>query len=378
MHFTVLTSILLSENAGQDCKLPASLPLNTLVAAMRRSRNGDKALLDTLDSTIVNEQVQFENNVESIVLEQLYPYWANIEDTAYLEFNDCTEQCKEEYATGGEDKVQLVNGQWVSVYDSRFSDTYEVFEGKIYKRAFGPLHHRKRTKKAKRMKLANIPFRVQYSDYREYAEEYWGFKRKEGADAYGFYTNPNTEFDWFQIGGRWPDRFLVKADCRDVFSGDLSFFLRDEPAEAAPDGYCWVTGARKKDIAWDLMKELFIQRERETFLSCEKWYQSGKLPSDRHDLSITEKGITSWGKLIYDKGQTLEEHLRSKALSEEYRYPLTTYAVLDDGVWNDLYEMKCVSEDNGNGNNQLWHQVVEKYIASLPEEAMLVSLDCHI
>ena len=126
------------------------------------------------------------------------------------------------------------------------------------------------------------------------------------------------------------------------------------------------------------MKELFIQRERETFLSCEKWYQSGKLPSDRHDLSITEKGITSWGKLIYDKGQTLEEHLRCKALSEEYRYPLTTYAVLDNGVWNDLYEMKCVSEDNGNGNNQLWHQVVEKYIASLPEEAMLVSLDCHI
>ena len=57
---------------------------------------------------------------------------------------------------------------------------------------------------------------------------------------------------------------------------------------------------------------------------------------------------------------------------------MTTYAVLDDGVWNDLYEMKCVSEDNGNGNNQLWHQVVEKYIASLPEEAMLVSLDCHI
>lgn len=100
MHFTVLTSILLSENAGQNCKLPASLPLNTLVAAMRRSRNGDKALLDTLDSTIVNEQVQFENNVESIVLEQLYPYWANIEDTAYLEFNDCTEQCKEEYAIG--------------------------------------------------------------------------------------------------------------------------------------------------------------------------------------------------------------------------------------------------------------------------------------
>ena len=348
MHFTVLTSITLSENAGKDCRLPASLPLNTLVAAMRRARFGDKVKLDTLDSAMVNEQIQFENTVENIVLDRMYPYWENIEDTAYLEFNDCTAQCKEEYATGGEEQVQLLNGQRVSIYDSRFSDTYEVFEGKIYKRTFGPLHHRKRTKKTKRMKLAKIPFRVQYSDYREYAEEYWGFVRKEGADAYGFYTNPNAEFDWFQIGGRWPDRFLVKADCRDVFSGDLSFFLRDEPAEAAPDGYCWVTGARKKDIAWNVMKELFIQKEREIYLSCEKWYQSGKLPTDRYDLSITDKGITSWGTLIYDKDQTLEEHLRRNALSEEYRYPLNTYAVLDDDGWIDLYEMKCGCEDKEN------------------------------
>ena len=308
----------------------------------------------------------------------MYPYWENIEDTAYLEFIDCTEQCKEEYATGGENKVQLVNGQWVSVYDSRFSNTYEVFEGKIYKRAFGPLHHRKRTKKAKQMKMAYIPFRVQYSNYREYAEEYCCFVRKEGADAYGFYTNPNAEFDWFQIGGRWPDRFLVKADCRDVYSGDLNFSLSDEPAEAAPDGYCWVTGARKKDIAWNVMKELFIQKEREIYLSCEKWYQSGKLPTDRYDLSITDKGITSWGTLIYDKDQTLEGHLRRNALSEEYRYPLNTYAVLDDDGWIDLYEMKCGCEDKENENNQLWHLTVEKYIASLPEDAMLVSLDCHI
>lgn len=378
MHITVLTSITLSENVGKDCRLPASLPLNTLVAAMRRASFGDKVKLGTLDSAMVNEQIQFENTVKNIVLDRMYPYWENIEDTAYLEFIDCTEQCKEEYATGGENKVQLVNGQWVSVYDSRFSNTYEVFEGKIYKRAFGPLHHRKRTKKAKQMKMAYIPFRVQYSNYREYAEEYCCFVRKEGADAYGFYTNPNAEFDWFQIGGRWPDRFLVKADCRDVYSGDLNFFLSDEPAEAAPDGYCWVTGARKKDIAWNVMKELFIQKEREIYLSCEKWYQSGKLPTDRYDLSITDKGITSWGTLIYDKDQTLEEHLRRNALSEEYRYPLNTYAVLDDDGWIDLYEMKCGCEDKENENNQLWHLTVEKYIASLPEDAMLVSLDCHI
>lgn len=378
MHFTVLTSIALAESAGEASKLPTSLPLTDLVSAIRRARFGDNAILDTLDSTIVKEQVQFERIVEGIVLDRMYPYWKNIEDTAYMEFVDCTEKCKEEYENYGAVMVRLLNGQWVPEYDFIFSDSYEVYGGKVYQRAFGPLRHRKRTRKAKRMRAENIPFRKQYSDYREYAEKYCCFVKEDGSDAYGFYINSNAEFDWFQIGGRWPNRFLVKADCRDVFSGDLSYFLKNEPAEAAPDGYCWVTGARKRDIAWDVMKELFIQREHETFLKCEKWYQSGELPADRHDLSITEKGITSCGTLIYNKGQSLEDHLRCKALSEEYQYPLCTYAVLRDDRWTDLYEMECGSEDNRNENNQTWDQVVEKYIASLPEDAMLISLDCHI
>ena len=233
---------------------------------MRRASFGDKVKLGTLDSAMVNEQIQFENTVKNIVLDRMYPYWENIEDTAYLEFIDCTEQCKEEYATGGENKVQLVNGQWVSVYDSRFSNTYEVFEGKIYKRAFGPLHHRKRTKKAKQMKMAYIPFRVQYSNYREYAEEYCCFVRKEGADAYGFYTNPNAEFDWFQIGGRWPERFLVKEGCQTAIYGNASYLLKDSPGSSAPEGYCWVAGAMKKDIAWDA-NITFTEQAFEEYLS---------------------------------------------------------------------------------------------------------------
>ena len=105
---------------------------------------------------------------------------------------------------------------------------------------------------------------------REYAEKHGNYEKGDGTDAYGYYLNPNAEWDWFQIGGRWPNRFLVKSNCCTVFSGELSFFLKGEPDVEAPDGYCWVTGARKKDIAWDVMKALFIQREREIYLQCEK------------------------------------------------------------------------------------------------------------
>lgn len=378
MHFTVLTSIMLPENTEETRRLPASLPLNNLVSAMRRARLGDKTMLATLDSTFVSEQTRFEQIIEDIVLDRMYPYWENIEDTAYMEFFDCTEQCKEEYETSGDEMVRLVSGRWVSKYNPQFFETYEVYDGKVYQKAYGPLHHRKRTKKAKRMRVETIPFRKQYSNYKEYAQKHCGFVQKDDTDAYGFYRNTNAEFDWFQIGGRWPDRFLVKSDCCNVFSGDLSLFLKDEPAEAVPDGYCWVSGARKKDIAWDVMKSLSVQKERETFLKCEKWYRTAKLPADRYDLSITEKGVTSCGTLIYAKGQTIEEHLRHKALSEEYQYPLNTYALLNENGWHDLYEVECANKVNDHEEERQWDQVVERYIASLPDEAMLISLDCHI
>ena len=114
------------------------------------------------------------------------------------------------------------------------------------------------------------------------------------------------------------------------------------------------------------MKELFIQQERETFLKCENCYNAGKLPECRYDLTITERGITSWGKLIYDKDQSFEEHLQRQALSEEYQYPFSTYAVLTDDGWNNQREVECADEEKNGEDKRQWDQVVEKYIASLP------------
>ena len=378
MHFTVLTAVTLPENCGQAINLPATVRINELVAALRRARFGDNAAKDALDSELVETQVRFEQMVEDLVDNRLLPYCENIEDRAYLEFVDCTEECRREYENDGEVMVRLVNGKWLPMYDHQIYNTYEVYEGKVYQRNFGPLHHRKRTKRAKQMKVMKIPFRKQYSDYKEYAEKYGNYEKGDGTDAYGYYLNPNAEWDWFQIGGRWPNRFLVKSNCCTVFSGELSFFLKNEPDAEAPDGYCWVTGARKKDIAWDVMKALFIQREREIYLQCEKWYREGTLPNGSRGLFITDKGVESWGSLLYAKDETLEECLRRKGLSEEYQYPLGTYALLSDDGWTDRYKMGCEGENMNSENERQWDQAVQRYIASLPDDAMLVSVDCHI
>lgn len=64
-----------------------------------------------------------------------------------------------------------------------------------------------------------------------------------------------------------------------------------------------MTGARKKDIAWDVMKSMAIQSEQEIFLKYEKWYQNGAIPRNRKDLYFTERGIESKEMLIYAKAK---------------------------------------------------------------------------
>ena len=378
MHFTVLTDVFLPEDYGGAGQLTVQAPLNDLVAAVRYADSPERESLTEYDCNLLYNQMCLEQTVYGLVGDRLYPYWMNADDPEYMKFYDFTEQCKLHYETDSAVQVRMVDGRWVLAEDCYAFDRYEVFEGKVYRYSYGRLHHRKRTKKAKRMLVREVPFCKLYKDFGEYAEKYCGYDKKEGTDAYGYYFNPNTHWERFQVGGRWLNRYLVKSDCHTVVAGDPSILLKHRMEMNAPEGYYWVTGARKKDIAWDVMKSMAIQSEQEIFLKYEKWYQNGAIPRNRKDLYFTERGIESKEMLIYAKGETLEEHLRRMALSEEYRYTLRTYAFLDKDGWNDRMKVGCNGKARSNEDDQKWYQAVEKYIDSLPDDAVLVSLDCNI
>ena len=208
-HFTVLTAITLPE--GVEDLLSQSSRIKT----------------DTVKAETLRNQLQFENFIETLAGYRLEPYWENTEDPRYLVFSDCTEEYRADYENDGEILVRLLDGRWVSPFSTAFQRNYTLDEGKIYKRSFGQLHHRKRTKKAKRMKALYMPFKKAYRSFSTFAEELCGLARGEEPGTYGFYRNPNAKWDWFQIGGRWPDRFLVKADCPMVHTGEVSLLMQD-------------------------------------------------------------------------------------------------------------------------------------------------------
>ena len=58
-----------------------------------------------------------------------------------------------------------------------------------------------------------------YQSFEQFMSEYYGY-HKEG-DAWGYLTNPNAKWDWYEEGGRWNGFFRTK-DGKNVNSALVS------------------------------------------------------------------------------------------------------------------------------------------------------------
>lgn len=330
--------------------------------------------------TQITDQDRIEMLAFCQTAERLEPYWENTENPAYLAFYSASEGIRESYETEGIDCVRMPGGRIIPCYYSDFDRLYELHDGKVYKREYGPLHHRKRTTKAKKiLPLPNYPLKKLYPSYGDYMERYRGCVLNKETGEYGIYGNPNAKWDWFEIGGRWPLRFLVKSDCPLVIYGSPSWMFKEPPQREAPEGYRWVTGARKCDIAWDLMRKDAQAHYTEYFREYETWFQKGEIPiKERHRLTINEDGIMARGDYVYRKGETLEAYLDRMGVSDQYQYPLMTFACVDGDGWKSIGDMGYFGVSSDNKDEQVWNKMVEDFIAGQPSEAILIAVDCHI
>lgn len=313
-----------------------------------------------------------------LIDEIMEPFCENTENPDYLEFQAKDEEYRQKYETVKTDCVRMPNGSLLTVYDFAFRRHYTVKDGTIYQKASGPLHHEKRTKKAKRMTfLPDYPLKKVFRTYKDYMVN-CGYKYDENEDAYGYYTNPNSFYDWYVIGGRWPHMFLVRADCAFVIDGEKSWFNEDADPPYAPDGYRWVAGARKRDIAWDAMKRLGIQEHTQLFRTLEDCFKSGKNPENYSLARITEDGILNWQTYLYRKGETLEQYLERHNLGPDCQYPCSPYGFVHDAEYCSRGDMGWFGISTNEKDEKAWREIVQRYLDELPEDTLLVSLDCHV
>ena len=332
-------------------------------------------MLDFTIGRFQNLQSSFSRAVNDGVSELMYPYCASMEDPEYLEFEDRTEKLREEYESVV-DCIKLPQGTIVEQYGDPLWGRFVVRDGKVFQRDAGSLHHEKRTKKAKRMvALPNYPRKKLYKSFEKYAEERCGFSFDEKHQGYGYYYNPNAIWDWYSIGGRWPEMFLVKDDCTEYSIGERSWCNSDRKSEA-PEGYRWVCAARKKDIAWDAMRDWRNQKAAERLHKLEQMFLAGKTDPDFHG-EIVPDGVMHWGELVYRKDSTLEEYLEEYGIPGCWKYPVGSHDIVDEGQWLSVEDSV---QDPGTGSYAPvdWRSCIDGYIDDMDEDMVLVSVDYHI
>lgn len=346
------------------------------IEGLKREKHPDKKnlVIDFFLSTLYGKTSTFARAVEQSVAEIMEPYNENPPEE-YLEFEDRTDMLRSDYEQCV-DCLKLPEGRVVELCSYPYYNKFCVIDGKVYQKNAGPLHHDKRTKKAKRMMaLPNYPRAKVYRSFKEYAEDYQGYTFYDEHQAYGFYCNPNAMWDWYQIGGRWPDMFLVKKECLEQSGGERSWCNENAELEA-PDGYIWVAAARKKDICWDVMRDWDIQKATERFHQLEKMFAAGK-PEDGFYSRIVDDGIISWGGYAYRKEETLEAYLDRCAIPKSWKYPLVAHDIVDANNWfskDDSY----LEPETGQYLPVDWRSQLDEYIDDLDDNVVLVGVDYHI
>lgn len=317
-------------------------------------------------------QSTFARNVFGKVNKELEPYAEQTEDDRYLEFCEIWDDIQDTYETDTVKCLKLPNGQYLSLSADGISDKYAVTkEGVIKERNWGQLKTQKSTKRTKRMKyIAEYPVKKIYNDAKEFAAKEYSDQYDEKHDAYGYYYNPNAFYDWYRLGERWPELFLVKEDCEEYSIGNI-----DEISDKAPQGYKWTVAARKKDICWGVMFDLAVERAKKRYYTYLKYFKAGTCGDD-HWCKVDAKGVKYLGEYAYKKGMTLKTFLAKRDLLHKKKYYYNFYGLFKNGEYEseDIYPSLEPDQKRVNA----WNNRIDEFIDGLNDETVLVGVDCHI
>lgn len=372
MHYSTLIAIdvpHVEENEAENLKIKES------IASMKANKpEGKDYLYHLILEKLEESQTTFARTVSDLAYEFMEPFGQNSEK--YQEFCDITEELKDIYMNGEGNFIKTPDGKIMEEYRSIGNHRFTIMDGQVYERIGKRWDDSSliRTKLSKKMKaLMGYPFKKAYKTFELFATEGRGETYYEEEGGYGYYYNPNTCYDWCAIGGRWPNVFLVKEACQEVY---LSAGNNGRSKEC-PEGYKWVTAARMKNIEWELMKEIDKEYETKNYHAFVEYFEKKEVPPNGYYV-LSDNGIKTFGEMAYIKGETLDDFLLRKGISDELKYPCICYGYFHDGVYNERWIYSTPEQPGCNKNLIAWQKEVDVYLDGLTPEEVLVSMDIHI
>lgn len=383
MHFKTLVAVevpKLEENPIVDLFIEKQI--ESLKEKYKRNKRNFRAECDLRH--LNGLRTEFARCVMTLMYDKMDPYNEQTENPKFLQFEDRTDELRQKYEECI-NCIKLPNGRILPENDWFFRGKFVIHEdGKVYQRNYGQLKNDKRSKKAKKMTaILNYPYKKLYKTFEEFAEIGNGLRYNEYFGGYGYTFNPEAFYDWCVIGGRWPRRFLVKNECKEYSIGNRSWGKLDIEFDA-PTGYRWVAAARKKDIQWQVMRDWKLECAKKEFYMFEEIYKSKIIPKDMFCKIAENKLVGDFGMLYYIEGETLESYLKRNHIVDTFKYPAITLGFLDDDgyheereVWIDSRSRKRVNKQKRK-NRIEFRRRLDEYLESIPDEAVIVGVDCHV
>lgn len=283
-------------------------------------------------------------------------------DEEYLEFYDETDELKEEYERSEITAIRLANGKLISSYELDYHK-YEIKDDLVYEKCKDGTYQR--TPKVCGMTvLPNTPTKDVYKTYRSYASRHAQREYNKEYKRFGYFCNPNAQWDWWETGGRFSGRFLVKNTCEYAIESSA-----EVSRKYVPKGYRLVDGARICDIEWDMMNRLRAKRALHNYYDYKRIYMTGKIPEKcDYKIDLENKCLKSWGDILYYSGESLESFLERMKFSKTVRHNVSCCNLVTiDGEW--------ISED---GSFEEWRDYINREIGKYDSNICLVMADCAL
>lgn len=204
--------------------------------------------------------------------------------------------------------------------------------------------------------------------------------------------NPNSKWDWYQLGGRWTGFLKLKEGTNGVV-GEPSLISE----RRAKPGY--VDVAAKKDIDFEGMKNLAgekASKEYDEVMSLightepnTPWSDFVKRVENKEiSIDVARKEYHAQPRLVEASKHKeklgyffeADEYLVSKEkyVEDARNSAITTFAVLKDGVWYEKGKMgwfAMVSDEQEQGD---WNKKINELIDSVDDDTLISIYDCHI
>jgi hypothetical protein len=203
-------------------------------------------------------------------------------------------------------------------------------------------------------------------------------------------TNPNKQWDWWTVGGRWAGFFKLKPGAtgeRGNRTGNFSAPLPPPAADRADQvrkGDIDIEGMRddagaKAGEKFDRVHAVIAGRDWLNWDSVRATHQ-GDIEAARKayhaqpvvaDLNAAD--ILGWSEDLERYRATREEFVATARASA-----IATFAVLKDGQWYERGSMGWWGMVRDEKDEATWAREFGALIDSLPDDTLLTVVDCHI